>query len=91
MKINNNQSTTLGAISGVGTLEVDGAGTVLTASSIKTNTLTMGAGAVLVIAPIPGGPHVGQELTIDPVPEPSALALLGIGALAMFFAARKKR
>ena len=91
LKINNKQSTTLGAISGAGKLEVDGTSTVLTANSINVNTLTLGAGSVVVIAPISGGSHVGQELNIVPVPEPSALVLLGIGALAMLFAALKKR
>ncbi|MGA2797052.1 MAG: autotransporter-associated beta strand repeat-containing protein, partial [Thermoguttaceae bacterium] len=91
LKINNQQSTTLSAISGAGKLEVDGAGTVLTASSLNVNTLTLGAGSVVVIAPIAGGPPIGQQLQLVPLPEPSALVLLGIGALAMLFAARRKR
>ena len=97
--INNNQSTTLGDISGAGNLEVDGASTVLTVKSIKVNTFNLVAGTKVVIAAISGG-HQSEELNIVPVseptalvlvPEPIALVLLGIGALAMLFAARKKR
>jgi autotransporter-associated beta strand protein len=91
LKINNKQSTTLVAVSGAGTLEVDGASTVLTASSVNVNTLTIGAGSVVVIAAIPGGPPIGQQSGLVPLPEPSALVLLGIGALAMLYAARRKR
>ncbi len=89
LKINNKLSTTLSSISGAGKLEVDGASTVLTAGSVNVNALTVGAGAKFVIAAISGG-IVKENLTIHPVPEPSALALLGIAALAALFAARRR-
>ena len=98
LKIDNNLSTTLGAISGAGTLEVDGASTVLTATSINVGTLTLSPGAEIVIAALSGGPKQDLVITpvtapnsVAPVPEPSVLTLLGMAALAMLFAAQRKR
>jgi autotransporter-associated beta strand protein len=90
LKINNNLSTTLSAISGNGTLEVDGSSSVLTAGSITANTLTIGAGAEVVIAAISGS-GIKLEASIEPVPEPGALTLLGIAALATLFVAWRRK
>jgi cyclophilin family peptidyl-prolyl cis-trans isomerase len=51
-------------------------GSNIIAKSINVNTITLGAGTRITIQPIPGGP-LGEA--IAPVPEPSALVLLGIG------------
>jgi autotransporter-associated beta strand protein len=92
LKINNNLNTTLGAISGAGNLAVNGASTVLTADSINVNTLTLGVGSRIVIAPIPmPGSGLIHTVGITPVPEPSALVLLIIAALATLFAAWKRK
>jgi fibronectin-binding autotransporter adhesin len=88
LKINNNLSTTLSAVSGAGALEVDGASTVLTADSIKTGTLTLGPGAMVVIAPISGSSGQNLEAVLNPIPEPGALILLATAALAALFAVR---
>jgi autotransporter-associated beta strand protein len=57
-----------------------GVGSRFTADSLVLDKLTIGAGATLTIAPLPGGPLALNE-NIEPVPEPSTLALLGIAAV----------
>ncbi len=52
----------------------------LVASSIAVATLTLSSGATVIIQAIPGGP-LGNQLAA--VPEPSALALMGIGAVCL--------
>jgi hypothetical protein len=52
----------------------------LDAASIQVNSLTIGVGAKVTINPIAGGSLGGP---ISPVPEPSAIALLGMCALAL--------
>jgi hypothetical protein len=75
-----------GGVSGPHVLEVD---LNLTATSIQVDTLTIGSGATVTIQAIPGGP-LGN--TIAPVPEPSALVLLGIGFISLLrYAWRKRR
>ena len=76
-------------ISGTGTLNLSGgisgphgmavlSGGNVTAQSILLDTVTLGIGARITIQPIPGGP-LGGDLV--PVPEPSTLVTLAIGAL----------
>ena len=80
---------TLGSISGVGTTNLLAGGN-LTASSVVQGVLTIGAGATLTIAAIPGGPTAGMSMT-EPVPEPSAITLLIAAAVGMFFYWKKTR
>jgi BNR repeat-containing family member len=65
-----------GGISGSHTLDVLSGN--VTAKNISVDTLTIGSGAAVTIAAIPGGPQSGD---IMPVPEPSSFVLLAIGAL----------
>ncbi|MGA2061378.1 MAG: PEP-CTERM sorting domain-containing protein, partial [Thermoguttaceae bacterium] len=62
----------------------------LTATSVVQNTLTIGAGATLTIAPIPGGPLAGLG-SISPVPEPSTWALLMLAAMGLGIYWRRSR
>ena len=71
----------VGDITGSGTTQVD-AGSSLTAQSINQDTLTLGIGARVTIQPIPGGP-LALSANIKPVPEPSTLTLLVIGAISL--------
>jgi autotransporter-associated beta strand protein len=83
-----NGTHAVGAINGSGITQVD-SGATLTAASIVQGTLTIGSGATVTIQAIPGGP-LGN--TIAPVPEPSALVLLGIGFISLLrYAWRKRR
>jgi autotransporter-associated beta strand protein len=66
-------------ITGSHDLEVD---IDLTATSIQVDTLTIGSGATVTIQAIPGGPMALSE-NLTSVPEPSTLALLGIGAIIL--------
>lgn len=66
-----------GNLTGTGNTIVNG---VLTANSIVQNTLTLGAGAMVTINPIPGGP-LGDG-TIQPVPEPGTFVMLLMAAAA---------
>jgi hypothetical protein len=76
----------LHAISGEGALGVGNGATasILTADSIQVDTLRIGAGSKVTIAPLPGGPLVGRTLPVS-VPEPSAIALLITAALGILF------
>jgi autotransporter-associated beta strand protein len=53
---------------------VEGEGAELLAQSIVADTLTIGAGAMVVIKPIPGGPNA--ETDLKTLPEPGMMALL---------------
>jgi autotransporter-associated beta strand protein len=73
----------VGNISGVGNTILSAGGN-LTASSVVQGVLTIGAGAKLTIAAIPGGPMAGGDLP-EPVPEPSTIALLIAAAPGILF------
>ena len=101
LKINTSKSTTLGTVSGVGTLELGGT-TALTVTSVNVGAITLSAGSTLTIAAISGGPGTTATADADtalistpekltPVPEPGVLMLIGMGGLAMLFAARRKK
>jgi autotransporter-associated beta strand protein len=80
----------LHAISGQGELVVGGGAysTTLTVDSINLDTLTLGAGATLVIRAIPGGP-TADAAGITPVPEPGTGATLLLAALGLLLWPRK--
>jgi autotransporter-associated beta strand protein len=67
-------------IVGNGTTIAD-AGT-LTANSIFQGALTIGAGACIVISPIPGGPLADMQ-TMNAVPEPSTCLMLMLAAMGL--------
>ncbi|MGD0518554.1 MAG: autotransporter-associated beta strand repeat-containing protein [Thermoguttaceae bacterium] len=74
---------TVGDISGTGVTNL-AAGGNLTASSVVQGTLTIGAGATLTIAFLPGGPQSVNSST-TPVPEPSTITLLIAAVLGIMF------
>ncbi|MGD0517355.1 MAG: BNR-4 repeat-containing protein [Thermoguttaceae bacterium] len=85
-------------VSGTGTLNLSGgisgnyaldvlSGNV-TAKSVAVSTLTIGSGVTFTIQAIAGGPLSGN---LTPVPEPSALVLLAVGALFAAGYARLRR
>ncbi len=81
-------------ITGAGTLDLSGGisgphamnvlGGNLIATSINVDTLTIGSGLVVTIQALPDGPQGG---TLTPVPEPSTVILLGMGAIGMLASA----
>jgi hypothetical protein len=70
--------TVNGDLSGTGNTIVDG---IMIADSISQNSLTIGAGGIVTIMPLSGGPMAGGDLSS--VPEPSTLVLIGITAVSM--------
>jgi autotransporter-associated beta strand protein len=74
-------SKKVGALSGTGNTLL-AAGTQLTADSIAQNTLTIGAGSKLTIAPIGGGP-LADAGTLNAVPEPSTWAMLMLAVMGL--------
>jgi hypothetical protein len=59
----------------------------LTAHAIVQDTLTIGAGCKVIVRPLTGSGMIGA----NPVPEPSTLALIAIGALSLLaYAWRRK-
>jgi autotransporter-associated beta strand protein len=80
---------TVGNISGVGTTNLL-AGSSLTATSVVQGTVTLGIGARLTIAPIPGGPTAGAG-SLSAVPEPSTWAMLMLAAMGLGMYWRRSR
>jgi autotransporter-associated beta strand protein len=82
LQIDTGVSTSLGDISGAGTLGI-GSGTTLIADSVAVNTLTLASGSTLVISAVAGGPSAVGGITT--VPEPGAAAMLLAGGLLFPF------
>jgi autotransporter-associated beta strand protein len=77
-------NSVLHAITGIGNLEL-GNGVIqsmLTADSVQVGTLTLGAGSILTIAAIPGGPLALSD-NLKTIPEPATVALLASGGLLL--------
>jgi hypothetical protein len=70
--------TVNGDLTGTGNTIVDG---IMTADSIVQNMLTIGAGGIVTIMPLGGGPMTGGDFSS--VPEPSTLVLIGIAAVSL--------
>jgi autotransporter-associated beta strand protein len=79
----------VGAITGTGSTLLD-SGAALTATSVVQNTVTLGVGARLTIAPIAGGPTAGID-SLRAVPEPGMIVMLVTGAIAVLFVKRARR
>jgi autotransporter-associated beta strand protein len=82
-------SKTVANLTGTGNTSV-AAGTTLTATSIVQNTVTLGIGARITIAPLPGGPTAGAG-SLTAVPEPSTWAMLMLAAMGLGMYWRRSR
>jgi autotransporter-associated beta strand protein len=80
---------TVGNITGTGTTILD-ANAVLTATSVVQNTVTLGIGSRITIAPIPGGPTAGAG-SLTAVPEPSTWAMLMLAVMGLGMYWRRSR
>ncbi|MGA2797570.1 MAG: glycoside hydrolase family 44 protein [Thermoguttaceae bacterium] len=69
---------TVGTIAGSGSTEILSG--ILTVNSIVQNELTIGPGAMVIIAALPGGPAGGS---LTPVPEPWTIGMLMAGILCL--------
>jgi autotransporter-associated beta strand protein len=74
-------SKQVGNLSGTGSTSL-AASTQLTATSVTQGILTLGTGATLTIAAVPGGPNAGDGTTL-PVPEPSTWAMLMLAIIGL--------
>ena len=84
----NGGTHTVGTISGIGNTDILASSTV-TATSVDQGTLTLGIGATLNLAAIPGGyQSVGS---ISPVPEPTTWAMLLLAAMGLGIYRRRVR
>jgi hypothetical protein len=79
--------TVNGDLSGTGSVSVDG---ILTTDALIQNSLTIGAGGIVTIRPISGGP-LAADIRISVVPEPSGIVLLLCAAGSLMFVAIRKR
>ena len=82
-------SKRVGNLSGTGSMSLF-ASTQLTATSVSQSVLTLGPGATLTIAAIPGGPTAGAG-SLTPVPEPSTWAMLILAAMGLCMYWRRNR
>ena len=78
----------VGSIEGSGNTTVYGGGS-LTTGSLSQNTLTILAGGIVTIAPIPGGLLSGMD-SLHSVPEPSTLVLLSIATTLIVYSRRRR-
>ena len=80
-------SHTVSSISGVGGTNVLAGN--LTATSVSQGTVTIGPGATMTIAAIPGGPSASVR-SISAVPEPSTWAMLMLAAMGLGMYRRRR-
>jgi sugar lactone lactonase YvrE len=85
--ISGSETHVVGAITGDGETNVQ-FGTELQVDLIQQNTLTIGAGAKVVIRPLTGGP-LASGYTLQSVPEPPAIWLVMLAVLTWGMAKRK--
>ena len=89
LTLNSNALLTAGDINSTGNTTL-GSGASLTANSMIQNTVTLGIGARITIAPIPGGPTAGAS-SLTAVPEPSTWAMLMLAAMGLGMYWRRSR
>jgi autotransporter-associated beta strand protein len=92
LQINTIGNVSVADITGAGDLGI-GNGTnvtTLAADSVSIGVLTIAAGSKLVIRPLPGGPLAVSD-NLSPVPEPSTIVLLGLGAAVLFVSFLNRR
>ena len=92
LQINTAGSPVLHNVTGAGILGAgDGSAvTNLTVASINTDSLVVGAGSIVTIAPVAGGPLAGAG-SLTAVPEPSTWAMLMLGAMGLGIYWRRSR
>ena len=88
LTVQNSSLVNVSAIEGSGATMVTGSGSVLTAGYIYQTTLSIGAGATVIIAPLPGGPLTNNNCT--PVPEPATWLILTLGGIFVIWRRLKR-